>query len=257
MRIKYLMGIISIMCIGILVTPALAKLQTSYAATLDYNKYASIYFTSIEKDGIIEWNFEGTNNYVGIEVWAMTDSEYYSWTAGGSATGYQESDGSYYIDSGTFDVPTADTWYIVFWNTDPDVESTYLTYEATYTAPSSGGAWGGLDVFWIIMIVAVIAVCCIVPVTASQKKRSHATVSKVDIDNKNVQQTVIIQQAPPPPQQYQQPPYQQPQYQQQPPYQQPAYQQPAYQQNERVNFCPNCGSKVDGRYCERCGSEIT
>jgi len=100
---------------------------------IDYEVYGYTYFLNpLQEGGIVDWYFEGTNTYVGIEVMAMDDTEFYDFQNSGSYMFYPLSDGSYYSDSGTFTVPYADEWYFVFWNSDSDELATDLNWGAIY-----------------------------------------------------------------------------------------------------------------------------
>lgn len=252
MRIKKQLLLLCLLVLFGMATSVQAEPLTSKAATLDYDEYVALYQNDAEKGGTIEWSFEGSNDYVGIEVWMFTVSEYNAFISGNSANGYQLSDGEYYIDSGTFTIPTSDDWYIVFWNTDSDEQSTYLTYEATYYAPgyeddevSDDTDYGGDDsssddMFYVILGLIVVlgfVGCCLSSIIFMVRKRKmSSTVSRPPITPAHPAQPVQTQLAPAP---------------------QPiAPQRPETEPEPEARFCPNCGAKSTGRFCEACGSEI-
>ncbi|MFX1512200.1 MAG: Ser-Thr-rich GPI-anchored membrane family protein [Promethearchaeota archaeon] len=98
---------------------------------------------------IVHWNFTSDKNYIGITVLAMNFTEYTIFAGGDTVYPYWLSDGSYYSDSGSWTVPYADTWNILFWNRDDDQEATYVTTSVTIeynepitiTSPSTSSKW--------------------------------------------------------------------------------------------------------------------
>jgi len=98
--------------------------------TLNYNEYVSVSI-SANQFGKIQWSFSGSNTNVGITVRAMEYSEYLDFVGGYSYTYYSLSSGSYYSASGTWTPSKQAVWYIIFWNHDSVMQSTYLIYSAT------------------------------------------------------------------------------------------------------------------------------
>ncbi len=92
---------------------------------LDYDNYIYYYFSTAGGDEI-DWDFYGSNVGVGISVYAMDSTEFLNFESGHYYEPCILSDGNDYSDSGTFDVPYTDDWYICFNNEDPDRESTIL-----------------------------------------------------------------------------------------------------------------------------------
>lgn len=103
------------------------QIQFSYESSLAYGEYVYFYTSAGEGDKF-RWEFSGTNSYVGITVFALTDTEFSKFQNLQTYYYYSLSNGSYYIDSGHFIPPSYDTWYIVFRNIDSDIQITYLTY---------------------------------------------------------------------------------------------------------------------------------
>jgi len=124
--------------------------KSSYADEVNYGEWVGIYWSYPDSNDYIDWSFNGSNSYVGITVIAMDDTNFWNFDNGYSYTCYNLSSGAYYIDSGTFYPPYEDQWYIIFMNEDPDMQSTYLTYEGTWyavpdtltiTSPTSSSSW--------------------------------------------------------------------------------------------------------------------
>lgn len=87
-----------------------------------------IYFMGRSAEDWLEWEFTGTNTDVGVTVYVMDGYNYGEFLGGLSYNYIELSDGSYYTDSGMWEVPYYDTWYISFINWDPDIEYTWLDY---------------------------------------------------------------------------------------------------------------------------------
>ncbi|MFW9882084.1 MAG: hypothetical protein ACFFG0_54160 [Candidatus Thorarchaeota archaeon] len=103
------------------------QIQPSHESSLAYGEYIYYYSNAGENDKL-KWEFSGSNSYVGITAFALTDTEFYKFQTYQAFYAYTLSDGSYYKDSGTFSPPSYDKWYVVFLNADPDMQITYLTY---------------------------------------------------------------------------------------------------------------------------------
>jgi len=87
----------------------------SYQTTLNYGDYYHITSRrNLTDTGSIEWSFTGSSNSTGIEVWIYDDYNFTEFQNGSLALGYLESDGSSYLDSGTWDVLYNDRWTVVF-----------------------------------------------------------------------------------------------------------------------------------------------
>ena len=84
--------------------------QPSYYQVLNHRLWVYLYFSASYGE-TISWNFTSTGQP--IEVLACNSSEF---SAGPTTNYYTELATPSYGRSGTFDVPYADTWYIVFWN---------------------------------------------------------------------------------------------------------------------------------------------
>ena len=124
--------------------------KSSYADEVNYGEWVGIYWSYPDSNDYIDWSFNGSNSYVGITVIAMDDTNFWNFDNGYSYTSYSLSSGAYYIHSGTFYPLYEDQWYIIFMNEDPDMQSTYLTYEGTWyavpdtltiTSPTSSSSW--------------------------------------------------------------------------------------------------------------------
>ncbi|MHA1775941.1 MAG: Loki-CTERM sorting domain-containing protein [Promethearchaeota archaeon] len=94
-----------------------------------YNSWRYTYFLDPLADGImVDWEFTGSNTYVGITAMAMDDEQYWDFSNGYSYTYYSLSSGGYWSDSGRFTIPYEDVWYFVFWNYDSDQQPTDLVH---------------------------------------------------------------------------------------------------------------------------------
>lgn len=113
----------------------------SYQVILSYGEY--FYASSgrsIDETGSIDWSFSGSNAIIGIEVWVLDETNFALFQADSpSAVGYEQSDGSYYSDSGSWNVQEFGKWWIVFWHNQLLGGSTTLTIEVDFI---SGGLVG-------------------------------------------------------------------------------------------------------------------
>lgn len=196
------------------------QLHPSYEASLSYGEYA--YFsTEADKGDKFHWEFSGTNSYVGIKVYAMTDSEFYKFQNYQTFYSYKLSDGSYYRDSGTFRVTSYDTWYLVFLNADSDMQTTYLTYDLEIER--------AVDFTPIIVAIVIIVVCSVISILIGIAYRQK---------NKREVQPVY---APVQPQLYSKP-----------------VTITLPQPNNIIKFCSQCGTpqQRDVIYCAKCGNKF-
>ena len=119
--------------------------QSSFSANLTMNQYAPVY---AEAEGLdqLYWEFAGSLSNIGITVRVMDSIQYLKFTNLESYIYYPLSDGSYYIDSGTFTVPYYDIkWYVVFINWDADNLQTLLSYNVSLISNSFGGVRADYD----------------------------------------------------------------------------------------------------------------
>ena len=108
----------------------LENLHSSPSAGLNHDDHAEIHGYA---DQYITWNFI-TNPSQIINVWALEAFQYSLWISGLSVSGYLLSTDS--SDSGTFNVPHGDNWYIVFWNDEIGSQFTIVTYGANFVGDS-------------------------------------------------------------------------------------------------------------------------
>ena len=106
------------------------KLQCSDSAGLYHDDHAELHDYA---DQYVTWSFSTVPSQI-INVWAMDAFQYSLWIAGQSASGYLLSTDS--SDTGTFNVPEGNTWYIVFWNDEIGSEYTVVTYNANFVGDS-------------------------------------------------------------------------------------------------------------------------
>ncbi len=196
------------------------QIHSSYEASLSYGAYG--YFTiNADKGDKIHWEFSGTNSYVGITVYAMTDSEFYKFENYQTYYSYELSDGSNYRDSGTFTVTSYDTWYLVFLNIDSSMQTTYLIYDFKVKR--------AVDFTPIIITIAIIMICSIISIligiTYRQKKKREVqpiyTSKQPQLSSKP--KTIT-----------------------------------SPQPNNAIKFCALCGTpqQRDAIYCVKCGNKL-
>lgn len=136
---------------------------TTYLSFAEY-----LYFWEECKEGdTIEWEFQGSNSYVGIDVIAMTQNNFDKFELLMQFFYYELSNGQYYSDYGTFEVKSDDVWYIVFVNLDEDFMSTNLTYEVNF---KHGGPIGLIIGIIVGVIVVISVIGAIVIKTKKQKE---------------------------------------------------------------------------------------
>ncbi len=226
------------------------KPSVSDTLTLYYNYYVAEHDTASHS---IKWSFEGSNTYVGITAIAMDYQEFANFKNGNTFTYYWLSHGNYRSDSGEFQVPYSDVWYVIFLNLDPDRQSTSLSYNVVFDPLP-------IEAVFIGIIIAIVFIGVIVAIVKTRSSKSRA------IQASQIQM---------PPQQpiYQQPPPQQPVYRQSPqniPIQ--AVPKPINEYSEQkkiiprvadgsstqTKFCSYCGAKVEEKieYCPSCGSKL-
>jgi len=161
----------------------------SYSITLNYNTYYAIFSEGkMDTTGSIYWSYS-TTNYVDLEVWILDDANFDIYESGGSATGSPQSETINYFDSGTFNIPHEDKWYVIFINADESrMSSTLASITVTFT-----GVKGFSDQTATIAIVAAVIVIAAIaiPVSISNKKKKEQAASQVSI---NQQPTNAIQQ---------------------------------------------------------------
>ena len=106
------------------------NLQLSPAKGLNHDDYAEIHGYA---DQYVDWSFSTIPSQV-INVWALDPFQYTLFTSGIPASGYLLSTSS--SDSGRFNVPEGNTWYIVFWNDEIGSQYTVVTYSANFVGDS-------------------------------------------------------------------------------------------------------------------------
>lgn len=164
------------------------NIKLSSEASIGYGGYTYFYAEADEEDRF-DWEFDGSNSYVGITVYAMTDAEFYKFQKFLTFYVYTLSDGSYIRDSGTFKPRSDDTWYVVFLNDDSDMQTTYLTYDVDLVR---GNDWFESflgPIIFIIIIGSVIGV--VAELSKKSKKKGDEKIIKEDrIDNKEALKSV-------------------------------------------------------------------
>jgi len=191
------------------------------AATLEYGEYVGKYVDA-NADDEIEWEFSGTNEYVGIVVRAMTDIDYQKFKSSQTYHYYLLSNGSYYKDDGKFRPNTEDTWYIIFLNLDEDQQITYLTYEASIHRDKYSVS--NIDSLMTI-IYGIIIISCIIgaPIAISEHLKKKKEEEKVRQDSYNLPSRPHLE-----------------------------------KEQSEVKYCPNCGAVrvPNSDFCVNCGEKF-
>jgi len=147
---KRMIGLLVLFSLTVLFFTNLGLAQgKSYQVTLSFSEYFSVSSgRTMDETGSIDWSFSGSNIVVGINVWILDETNFALFEADNpSAVGYEQSDGSYYSDSGSWNVQALDTWWIVFLHDQLIGGSTTLTIEVDFIG-------GGL-VGWLIAIIII------------------------------------------------------------------------------------------------------
>ncbi|MFW9948121.1 MAG: hypothetical protein ACFFDX_14955 [Candidatus Odinarchaeota archaeon] len=105
-----------------------------YGYTLNYRDFKEIKYTASNLYGI-EWSFTSYNTQVGIKVLAMDNLNYQKFMLNKSKINYYLlSNGEKSHDQGCFAIPYEETWFFIFFNDDPNQESTEIdiNWDITY-----------------------------------------------------------------------------------------------------------------------------
>lgn len=146
------------------------ELNDSGSGYLNYGYY----YYDFEYVGYrIIWSFESSNSFVGITVLTMNHEEYDKYRSAESYIYYTLSDGNYVRDSGIFNVPYEDYWYIMFINRDSDEQQTYLTYEISYEDVNPF-----LFIMGTVVFIVVIGIVVVIIIVINQNKKSSMTISQ-------------------------------------------------------------------------------
>ncbi|MFX0036294.1 MAG: zinc ribbon domain-containing protein [Candidatus Hermodarchaeota archaeon] len=201
------------------------EVRLSYECSLAYGESVGFHANAGEDDRF-EWEFSGTNNYVGIRVMAMTDIEYSKFQNLGIYYYYSLSDGSYYRDSGIFKPPSYDHWYIIFFNNDPDMQTTYLTYDVMLDRGDSGNGFESIlyPIIAIIIIGGFVGICVGIS-EKSKKKKEIAEVKLKGVPIQIQQESIALN---------------------------------SNHLEKSIKYCPNCGvpHKLNAIYCLKCGNKF-
>jgi len=214
-------------------TPVKAE---DYNVTINYNYYYPLFSEGkMDTTGSIYWSYI-TSNYVDLEVWILDDSNYDIYESGGTATGYPVSEYVNYFDSGTFNIPYEDKWYIIFINADNlHLSSTTASITVTFNGVKT---FSDQQAIIIAVVAGVVITAIAVPVSiANKKKKAQAASQQTPI---NQQPISIIQE----PTTYTQV--------------QPIQTQPIQKQQPKTKYCPHCGNenKSESHFCAYCGASM-
>ena len=105
-----------------------------YGYILNYRDFMEIKYTASNLYGI-EWSFTSHNPQIGIKVLAMDNLNYQKFMLNKSNIKYDLlSNGEKIHDQGCFAIPYEDTWFIIFFNDDPNQESTQIDIDWDLTS---------------------------------------------------------------------------------------------------------------------------
>ncbi|MCE7744322.1 MAG: hypothetical protein GPJ52_04215 [Candidatus Heimdallarchaeota archaeon] len=197
----------AVLCLGLLTLTFFISLFTvtnskveakSYQTTLSYGEHYQISsIRNMDNSSSIEWSFTGTSNSTGIEVWIFDENNYTLFqTSNITTSGFQQSDGTHYDDSGTWSVGYTDKWSVVFWHNQPLGDSTELTIEVNF---DRGGLieselWyvlGILGIFIVIVSIFLINHLLQAKKKSSLDQTAHGTPSSFDRDSKTRMMTKL------------------------------------------------------------------
>lgn len=108
----------------------LEALQLSPSQSLNHDDYAEIHSYA---DQYIDWSFSTAPSQV-INVWALDSTQYLIFTSGFTAFGDLLSTSS--SDSGRYNVPNGNYWYIIFWNDQTGSQNTVVSFNANFVGDS-------------------------------------------------------------------------------------------------------------------------
>ena len=196
-------------------------LYLNYESSLPYGSYLGVHKIA-DENYEIRWEFSGSNNYVGIKVYAMTDLEFDKFQNLQTFYSYQLSDGSYYEASGTFIPRSYDDWYVVFLNADSDMQTTYLTYDVDFIEGPSLLGMIVVTIIAFLVVGGIIGACVVVFNKKTKEKRRKQDICQEIIPISYQSQNAIIE------------------------------------NGQGVKFCTYCGKaqRIDAAYCENCGRKF-
>ncbi len=200
----------------------------------------------VEKDEEISWSFTSSNQYVGIYVFAMTETNFNNFERGNYASTYVYtlSNGNYIRDEGTFEAKSDTTWYIVFWHFEEQTaSSTTVTYNVEF--PSTFPT-----LIVVLLIVGVVALVVFLIIKNSTKQRSSYPSTYPPTNSYHQQMPTSANQPHQPPSANQ--PHQPPSANQ--PHQQSPFEK-VIETPVEVRYCTNCGSVMRKIFCPDCGTK--
>jgi hypothetical protein len=103
--------------------------KTSGSQTVPYGYFLGAHAYAADR---IEWSFESSKSHIGITVLVMDYDNYNTYKDYGFGTYGTASNGSLSNDSGSYQVPYGNEWYILFVNKDSDNEATVVSYSVRF-----------------------------------------------------------------------------------------------------------------------------
>jgi len=213
---------------------------SAFSGTYDltYGDYVAVHSSnSYGPPTYVEWSFEGNNEYIGIKVYLMTETNYYSWISGGTVPVFVLSNGDYYSDYGTFDLQTNDVWCVVFFVDDVDAIFDYTTVYISVNfreliLPGGYGYESGLapwllSIIIIIPLMITIGIITIVVLVIKKKKQNKIIEDTTPIDASNQVSS--------------------------------SHQQLNQEPQKQMLYCPNCGKEYiasNANFCVVCGTKL-
>lgn len=166
------------------------SLNLSSEFDLPYDYY--IYFHQLADENYeIWWTFSGNNPNVGIIVFAMTSLEFFKLQNSQSFNFSELSNGLESEDSGIFIPPSFADWYIIFYNADSHMQTTYLTFDVDFIEiPSLMSQIIGL-IIAILAVGGIIGAFVTVSKKIGRKYQHKQEASQKDISNSNQYQNEL------------------------------------------------------------------
>ncbi|NHJ85644.1 MAG: zinc ribbon domain-containing protein [Asgard group archaeon] len=222
---------------------------TSYNTTLSYGDYYAIYSEkSLSTNEHIDWSFSSSGD-VWLDVWIIDDYNFDLFESGYDATGYLVSDFVGDSDSGRFEIPHQDYWYVLFMHND-DYEISTVTSVSIQISFGTSMSNVLKTVLWIGIPVAIVIL-----IIGLRKASSARNQKKKEVE---MGTTVIYEQQP----SYVEQPYysQQPTYEQTNSYSRP-YTEPLTPPQPAMSSkkCMYCGelNKNENKFCTKCGAQLS
>jgi len=220
-------NLIGIIAVSTFLTVAIIGIQQAsagnYSCYLVYGEHYAVFSSnSMTTADSIFWSFSATNGVL-LDVWILDDYNFSIYDNDGIFSGHQVSNYEGTYDSGTFDIPYEDKWYVIFVHDDSAelFVTTHVIIEVNFIG-IGGDSNLGLILGIVIPVVVVIVVGAVVGSVIAKKKRQSKP------DAVSGQPVEVIEQSTPP-------------------------------QPTRGTFCTKCGGSnpPKNKFCVKCGGDLT